>query len=414
MVELPPQVVKALLDVGVSRAEVEAAWASLSPGSRHGLGLARRLLERGAAQPAQLERALGGSRPAAPPQPQLAGYTLVRPLGRGGMGEVFLARDAQGREFALKRVSEVQDTVLVARFMREIRALCALEHPHLARIHDAGVVGQTPYYVLDLYPGGSLAERIAGGPLDPEEARGVALKLAAALDVVHAQGLVHRDVKPENVLFDAEGEPRLADFGLATAGERSLAGGRLTLTAEVLGTPAYMAPEQALDASQVGPAADVYALGAVLYAMLCGRPPFTGDSLLEVLSALLDRAPTPPHKLAPRVPLALSEVCLRALAKEPEGRYPDVRAFALALGDARARTGAPRRALALLGLSAIAAAVAGVAAWQAWRAGPRPGVAPRAGQRSLARRRGLARGAPRGRLGALVLGAAGGRVGAAG
>ncbi|MCA8925660.1 MAG: protein kinase, partial [Planctomycetes bacterium] len=189
MLELPPQVIQALLDAGVPRDDVIAAWSSLSGSARHGLGLARRLLEMGAAQPAQLERALGAAPRPAQPLRQFAGYEVLRPLGRGAMGQVHLVRDAQGRSFALKTLAEVDEPVLIQRFQREVRTMCALSHPHLARIHDAGVLGRTPYLVMDLYPGGSLQEHLARGPLEPEVARGIAWKLASALEAVHAQGL---------------------------------------------------------------------------------------------------------------------------------------------------------------------------------------------------------------------------------
>ena len=328
VLELPQPVLQALLDAGVARADVHSAWASLSARARHGLGLARRLLERGAASPEQLQRALGQA-PRATPQPRSFGaYTVVRPLGRGAMGEVLLVVDPQGREFALKKVAAISEPLLIQRFQREVRALAALRHPHLVRIHDAGVVGQTPYLVMDHYPGGSLQDLLAEGPLDPERARTIAGKLAAALEAVHAQGLVHRDLKPENVLIDDAGEPRLADFGLVTAGERSLSHGPLTLSQDVIGTPNYMAPEQALDSKEVGPAADVYALGGVLFAMLTGRPPFPGKSVLTVLEALVNEAPPAPRKLVPGVPPELDALCLRALSKRPADRPPSAAAFA--------------------------------------------------------------------------------------
>ena len=353
MLELPRPVLQALLDAGVARAEVDAAWASLSAGSRHGLGLARRLLERGGADADQLQRALGRT-PRASAQPRsFAGYTVVRPLGRGAMGEVLLVVDPQGREFALKTVGMISEPLLIQRFQREVRALAALNHPHLVRIHDAGVVGQTPYLIMDHYPGGSLQDLLAEGPLDPERARAIAGKLASALEAVHAQGLVHRDLKPENVLIDDAGEPRLADFGLVTAGERSLSHGPLTLSHDVIGTPNYMAPEQALDAKEVGPAADVYALGGVLFAMLTGRPPFAGKSALRVLEALIKEAPPAPRKLVAGVPPELDALCLRALSKRPADRPSSAAAFADEL-EGLALSPLPGWALALVACSALA------------------------------------------------------------
>ena len=250
----------------------------------------------------------------------LGGYELIGELARGGMGVVYRGRDPQtGREVAIKVVLAGQgaDEAQLRRFQRESQALSRIRHPNLLAVHSAGFERGTPYLVTDLISGGTLQGRLdRAGPLDPEEAVRIVSALARGLAAVHAEGLLHRDLKPDNVLLDAGGVPRLADFGLVS--ELDPAQSRLTKTGALLGTPHYMSPEQARGERQaLGPASDVYGLGAVLYAALTGSPPARGSTLVEVLEHVVHEAPTPPSRATLGIPRALELLCLRCLAKDP-------------------------------------------------------------------------------------------------
>ncbi|MCA8922152.1 MAG: serine/threonine protein kinase, partial [Planctomycetes bacterium] len=206
---------------------------------------------------------------------EIGAYQVVKELARGGMGAVFLARGPDGEEVAIKLLLEgAPDPELVRRFRREAEALEALAHPGLLRVRGHGVANGRPYMVMDLLPGPTLAEVVkAEGPLPEARARALGQRMAAALAHAHARGIVHRDLKPENVILRGE-EPVLVDFGLAR--QTGFDASRLTETGAILGSPRYMAPEQAQGDKDVGPAADVYALGATLYFLLTGKPPFDG------------------------------------------------------------------------------------------------------------------------------------------
>jgi protein kinase-like protein len=250
-------------------------------------------------------------------------FEVVRELERGGMGAVLEVRGPQGNRLALKTLlpGGASEPELLARFQREAELTARLDHPHVVRIHAAALEASPLYLVIDHLPGGTLQERITranGLPL--EESLGIALKLTSALQHAHARGVLHRDLKPENVLFDDRGEPRIIDWGLA----RSVAevSQHLTRTGTLLGTPAYMAPEQALAAAAVGPEADVYSLGAVLFACLCGRPPFKAPQLLQILDQVIHDPPPAPSTLVdlgPQAP-AVDVLLGRLLAKEPSAR----------------------------------------------------------------------------------------------
>jgi hypothetical protein len=288
-------------------------------------------------------------------------YRILREIARGGMGVVFEAAHEQtGARVALKQITVALTGEALLRFRREAELLASIDHEHVVRVRSASLSGPRPYLVQDLMPGGSLQDSLdRDGPLPWEEAVTLARKLAGALERVHALGVVHRDLKPANVLFDDRGEPRLADFGLASdgSGERE----RLTMTGEVLGTPSYMPPEQILAGKTVGPAADVYGLGGVLYAALTGAPPFPGEQPWKVMEAVLNREVLSPRALVGSLPAWLEAVCLRALAKQPEARFASAAELERALAEGRA----PRRpglALALLGLLTSLA----LAAWLAW------------------------------------------------
>ena len=274
------------------------------------------------------------------PAARIGPYLLGRELGRGGMGVVWEARHpVLGTPVALKLLPEpLADEEARARFLREARACAELRHPHVVRVVDAGEDRGRPWLVMDLLQGEDLARRLRRGPLPPAEAAQLAALLARALEHVHAQGVVHRDVKPGNVLLTGAG-PVLIDFGLARDARHERE--RLTRTGELLGTPEFMAPEQAQgDPTQVGPPADVYALGATLHALLTGRPPFAGGSALEVLRRVLVDPP-PSAGVEPR----LDALVLRCLQKDPAAR-PDAAGLARELEAwlaGRARPGAEAR-----------------------------------------------------------------------
>ncbi|HVS37530.1 MAG TPA: protein kinase [Gemmataceae bacterium] len=290
-------------------------------------------------QPAQISATVRiPTRASAPPpanEPlRLDGYQILREVGRGGMGVVYLAQQHRlNRLVAVKMIltgglAEAEDRV---RFMLEGELLARLSHPNFVQVYEVGTVEPSPgvvhpYLVLEHVDGGSLKARMMKGPLAPRDAAHLVLTLARAMETAHAQGIVHRDLKPANVLIARDGTLKITDFGLA----KELSGdASLTPTGRAMGTPAYMAPEQAVgNSGSVGPAADVYALGAILYELLTGRPPFAGEGMMEVLFQVVEKAPTPPRTLRPGIPRDLETVCLKCLEKKPQARY--ARAAALA------------------------------------------------------------------------------------
>ncbi len=298
------------------------------------------------------------------PGSRIGPYVLLDRLGAGGMGQVFRARhEPTGALRALKVLQpDAIDLDLLLRFQREGRAQAAADHPHVLRIHEAGRAGPYAFLALELAEGGDLEGRLEGGErLEPREAATLLAQLVRGLEHLHAQGIIHRDVKPANVLFDAEGTPKLADLGLARVGA-----GSLTETGALLGTPAYMSPEQARGARDLDARSDVFALGVLAYRLLTGRLPFPGETPYAVLRAVLERQPTPPRALAPEVPADLEAICLRCLAKRPEGRYPSARALAedlerVARGEALAAPGTRRRRRALVVVAAATTALAALA-----------------------------------------------------
>lgn len=276
------------------------------------------------------------------PGQRLGPYTVRRVIGRGGMGTVYEVTTSGGARFALKTLALADaalDDELLHRFRREGEYLARLDHPHVVRVHSARFDGPVPYLVQDLLPGPSLEERLRKGPLPVDTAARLACALGSAVAHAHEHGVLHRDLKPENVLFDDRGEPRLVDFGLGLAlgSERE----RLSRTGAVLGTPGYLSPEQALGLKAVDERADVYGLGALLFAALAGRPPFAGRGALATLEAVVNAPPPDPCALRPEVPPALGAVVLRALAKDPSERLPSARAFVDAVRCA-AQSGAHR------------------------------------------------------------------------
>ncbi len=276
-------------------------------------------------------RPAGGAAPLSVGGLAIPGYRIEdpQPLGSGGMGVVYRAtQTALNREVALKMLlgGPFASPTLRARFLLEAESAAALEHPHIVRVIEFGEVGGYPYLAMEFVPGGTLSARLkATGPLPPADAAELVAKLAGAVAHAHSRGVVHRDIKSPNVLLTAEGEPRLTDFGLAKVGRMAR---NLSVTGQVLGTPAYMPPEQAAGkVREVGTAADVYGLGAVLYDVLTGRPPFQGDTAAVTLQKVLTEEPQRPRALNPSVPRDLETICLKCLQKDPARRYGSAAEF---------------------------------------------------------------------------------------
>ena len=263
------------------------------------------------------------------PELSVPGFEVEAPLGRGGMGAVYRAKQTGlNRTVALKMLiaGPFADANLRARFLLEAESIAALEHPHIVKVFAFGESGGHPYLAMEYAPNGALSERVPAGGLPAREAAEIVAKLAGAVAHAHSRGVVHRDIKPQNVLIGADNEPRLTDFGLAKVGR---ADRNLSVTGQVLGTPAYMAPEQAAGkVREIGTAADVYALGAVLYDLCTGRPPFQGDSVAVTLQKVLTEEPARPRALNPAVPRDLETICLKCLEKDPAKRYATAQALA--------------------------------------------------------------------------------------
>ncbi|MDP9454992.1 MAG: protein kinase [Actinomycetota bacterium] len=248
-------------------------------------------------------------------------YELLRPLGQGGMAKVYLARDeVLGRNVALKVLREqyAEDEGFVERFEREARSAAALSHPNVVQIHDRGCSDEGRYYiVMEYVPGGTLKERVrAEGPLGFEEATGLATQIAGALRAAHGRGVIHRDVKPQNVLLAEGGEAKVADFGIALAASAA----SISRTDLILGTPNYMSPEQA-QGEPIGPASDLYSLGVVLYEMLTGRVPFEAETPMAVCMKHINEPAPSPREANPAISEALEAITLRLLSKDPKGRH---------------------------------------------------------------------------------------------
>jgi serine/threonine-protein kinase len=276
----------------------------------------------------------GVDAPAAPtPLPGIPGYEIQSILGRGGMGVVYHARHLKlDRPVALKMLlsGSYAGPAEVERFRREAVAVARLHHPNIVQVHDVGEFEGRPFFTMELLEGGSLAAKLAGTPRPARESATLLTTLADAVGAAHGSGIVHRDLKPGNILLTADGTPKIADFGLARAIDSEPG---LTLTGARVGTPSYMAPEQALGRRDaIGPAVDVYALGAVLYEVLTGRPPFRGETPAETERQVIAVTPAPPSRLNASVPRDLETICLKCLSKEPARRYASAAELADDLG----------------------------------------------------------------------------------
>lgn len=268
--------------------------------------------------------------------PDIPGFELLGLLGRGGMGVVYKARQtALKRIVALKMVlsGDSADASELSRFRTEAEAAARLKHPNVVQVYEVGMHEGRPYCVLEYVEGGTLSAALASTPIPPRDAAQVVRALAGAVDAAHRTGIVHRDLKPSNVLLSnvpgttlAGAAPKVADFGLA---KRLDEDSGQTRTGVVVGTPSYMAPEQASGRTKdLGPACDIYSLGAILYECLTGRPPFKGATPMETLDQVRSREPAPPRSLQPSVPLDLETICLKCLHKDAAQRYSSAGALA--------------------------------------------------------------------------------------
>jgi len=270
--------------------------------------------------------------------PAVPGYEIVAELGRGGMGVVYQARQTKlNRLVALKMILHAghASTSELVRFLAEGEAVAQLQHPNIVQIYEIGQQTGLPYFSLEYVEGGTLAGRLQDGPLPPREAARLTETLARAMAYAHGRGLIHRDLKPSNVLLAADGTPKITDFGLAKrlaspdpASPGRQPGENLTATGAVLGTPSYMAPEQASGKKDLTPLCDVYALGALLYEMITGRPPFQAPTSLDTMLQVMTADPVPPSRLQPGLSRDLETICLKCLQKEPHKRYASAEALA--------------------------------------------------------------------------------------
>ncbi len=279
-------------------------------------------------------------------------FELLEEIARGGMGVVFKARQVSlNRLVALKMIlsGRLANEADLLRFRREALAAAHLDHPNIVPVYEVGERDGCPFLAMGFVGGESLAHRVARSPLPPRDAAEVIRTVAGAMAYAHSRGVIHRDLKPSNILIGLDGRPRVTDFGIAKRAENESG---LTATGQVVGTPSYMPPEQAQGKKdKIGPAVDVYALGAVLYTLLVGHPPFQGASLVDTIRQVILQEPVAPRRLNPEVPRDLETICLKCLEKEPQKRYAGAEALADDLGHflagepIRARAaGAPERA----------------------------------------------------------------------
>jgi eukaryotic-like serine/threonine-protein kinase len=268
-------------------------------------------------------------------------YQLVKLLGRGGMGSVFLAQDTQlDRPVALKipLLDGADAAHVLTRFYREARAAAALHHPNICPIHDVGECDGLPYLTMAYIQGKLLSEFVKLRPLLPRQSAILVRKLALALQEAHKGNIIHRDLKPANIMIDARGEPIIMDFGLARHVRAGAGDAQITQQGVVIGTPAYMPPEQVSgNVAEMGPACDIYSLGVILYELLSGRLPFSGDVLSMLLRAATEE-PSPPSQFRPDLEPELEAICLKAMAKKADARYRSMAELAASTSESGERS----------------------------------------------------------------------------
>ncbi|HYE99180.1 MAG TPA: protein kinase, partial [Planctomycetota bacterium] len=296
--------------------DVQAAIEALAAEKARGLparSIGDILVERGVLTPAQLDLVLEEQKRGT----RVGPYEILARLGEGGMGVVYKARSGGGSAVALKVLSRrfAGSPEVINRFRREAAIGQTLDHPHIVRTLDFGEDRGNHYIALELMEGGDLGRRLRqGGPLPERKALEIARQMALALDHAHARGLVHRDVKPSNIMFASDGTARLSDFGLVKSLDPEAS--RLTLEGSALGTPHYISPEQAMGEKDIDARADVYSLGATLYHVVTGQPPFDGGTPLEVIQKHLHEKLTPPDEIVPSLGDGCVAVIERMMAKE--------------------------------------------------------------------------------------------------
>ena len=264
---------------------------------------------------------------------QFGDYELLEEIARGGMGIVYKARQKSlDRIVALKMLlfGPQASPEFVRRFRAEATAAASLQHPNIVAVHEVGVHEGQDFFAMDYVAGPSLAQLVGRQPLPARRAAGYLKAIAEAIHYAHERGILHRDLKPSNILIDAQDQPRVMDFGLAKRFEGE---SMMTFTGQVLGSPSYIPPEQAVGKrGKVSRQSDVYALGATLYHLLTGRPPFQGETATDTLQQVLNTEPLAPRLLNPHIPHDLETICLKCLEKEPARRYPTAQALAEELG----------------------------------------------------------------------------------
>jgi serine/threonine protein kinase len=316
--------------------------------------------------------------------PTIPGYEILEEIGRGGMGRVYKARQVKlKRLVAIKMLlaGRYADPEEMARFHREAESIAKLHHPHIVQVFDMGECEGQSFVVLEYVAGGSLSQMIAGKPVPPTEAARLTEVLARAVHAAHERGVVHRDLKPPNVLLSTDGTLKITDFGLAkhldaTASQRTPSGA-------ILGTPGYLAPEQAdSEGRPIGPPTDIYALGAILYELLTGQPPFRGPNPLETMLKAISTPPVPPSNIQSGIPPDIETICLKCLEKNPSDRYATAENLAsdlLRFQQQKAIEARPpttkiwrpldRRRRVLGGLAVILVAAVAAGVWYSYRAG---------------------------------------------